>query len=101
MSIIFHHYKILNEILDSKNNMFFFSKEKKDNNIINQNNSIILQNELEKWKTYYDILRKPNRDLLNQMLQSSSYKYSNAIDANGENYSPESLLMPCYLNNTN
>jgi hypothetical protein len=72
MSIVFHHYKILNERLDSKNNMFF-SKEK-GNNIINQNNSIILKNELEKWKTYYDILRKPNRDLFNQKLQSS-YKY--------------------------
>ena len=32
-------------------------------------------------------------EMFNQMLQSSSYKYSNAIDANGENYSTESLLM--------
>ncbi|MDF2737055.1 MAG: hypothetical protein K0S93_911 [Nitrososphaeraceae archaeon] len=69
MSIVFHHYKILNErLVDSKNNNMFFSKEK-DNNIINQNNSIILQKELEKWKTYYHKLRKPNRDLFNQMLQ--------------------------------
>jgi hypothetical protein len=45
----------------------FFSKEK-DNNIINQNNSIILKRELEKWKTYYDVLRRPSRDLFNQML---------------------------------
>ena len=55
-------------------------------------NSIILKREVDKWKTYSDILRKPNRDLFNQMLQSS-FKYSYAIDAKGENYSTESLLM--------
>ena len=71
----------------------FFSKEKKDNNIDeNQNNSIILQRELEKWKTYSDILRKPNRDLFNQMIQSI-YKYSNAIDAKGKEFSTESLII--------
>ncbi len=65
----------------------FFSKEKdEDNNIINNhNNSIILQRELEKWHSFSSILRKPNRDLFNEMLQSS-YKYSNAINAKGENY---------------
>ena len=67
--------------------------EKKDNNA-NQNNSIILKRrELDKWKTYCDILRKPNRDLFNQMLQLSSYKYSSSIDAKGENYAKESLLI--------
>jgi hypothetical protein len=91
MSIVFHHYKILNERLDSKK--IFFSKENKDNNIINQNNSIVLKNELEKWKTYYDILRKPNRDLFNQMLQLSSYKHSSSIDAKGKEFSTESLLI--------
>ena len=92
MSIVFYHYKILYERLDSKN--MFFSKEK-DNNL-NQNNAIILKRELEKWKIYCDILRQPNRDLFNQMLQSS-YKYSNSIDAKGENYSTESLLMSLLL----
>jgi hypothetical protein len=58
----------------------------------NNYNSIILQKELDKWKTYSDILRKPNRELFKQMLQSS-YKYSNAINAKGENYATESLLM--------
>ncbi len=86
MPIALHYYKILKECLNSKN-MYF--PEEKDN--INQN-SIILERELDKWKTYSDILRKPNRDLFNQMLQSS-YKYSNAIDAKGENYSTESLIM--------
>src|SRR5215213_11735897 len=85
MSIIFHHYKTL-----TKNNIVSTApnKHKGDNNY----NSIIQQKELDKWKTYSDILRKPNRNLLNQMLQSS-YKYSNAIDAKGENCTTESLLM--------
>src|SRR5215211_2962588 len=85
ISIVFHHYKTL-----TKNNML--STEPNDRMGDNIYNSIILQKELDKWKTYSDILRKPNRDLFNQMLQSS-YKYSNAIDAKGENYSTESLLM--------
>ena len=36
---------------------------------------ILLERELEKWKTYSDILRKTDRDLFTQMLQSA-YKYS-------------------------
>ena len=82
MSIVFHHYKTL-----TKNTMLS-SNEDADGN----HNSIILKRELDKWETYSDILRKPNRDLFNQMLQSS-YKYSNAIDAKGENNATESLLM--------
>ncbi len=58
----------------------------------NQNSSIILEKELEKWKTYSDILGKPNRDLFNEMIQSS-YKYSKSINVKGENYAIESLLM--------
>jgi len=88
ISIVFHHYKILQERVDS-NNAFF---AKKEDNINNKNSSIMLQKELDKWKTYSDILRKPNRVLFNQMLQLS-YKYSNAIDAKGENHTTESLLM--------
>jgi hypothetical protein len=95
MSIVFHHYKTLKERLNSK---VLFSKEEDNNNNINNNqNLIILQRELEKWKTYSDILRKPNRDLFNEMLQSSLYKYSNAIEAKGENYSTESLIMSLLL----
>ena len=90
MFIVFHHYKILNKHLYSKN--MFFSKEKDSN--LNQNNSIILKRELEKWKTYCDILRKPNRDLFNQMLQLSSYLYSSSINAKGKEFSTESLFMP-------
>lgn len=86
MSIVFHHYKILNES----------DKFVEEKNYKNNNNSPILQKELEKWKTYSDILRKPNRDLFNQMLQSS-YKYSNAIDAKGEQFSTESLIISLLL----
>ncbi|HET9807475.1 MAG TPA: hypothetical protein VFP49_11240 [Nitrososphaeraceae archaeon] len=49
ISIVFHHYKILKERLNSSN--LFFSDEQ-DNNINNNQNSIILKKELEKWKTY-------------------------------------------------
>ncbi len=88
ISIALHHYKILNDNTLSTSSI----EDKVDNN----HNSIILQKELDKWKTYSDILRKPNRDLCNQMLRSS-YKYSNAINAKGENYATESLLMTLLL----
>jgi hypothetical protein len=95
MSIVFHHYKILKERLDSEN-MLFSKDEDNNNNINNNQNSITLQRELDKWKTYSDILRQPNRDLFNEMLQTT-YKYSSAIDAKGENYSTESLIMSLLL----
>ena len=94
MSIVFHNYKILKERLESKKNMLLFTDEKDNNDIsIDQNSSsIILERELKKWKTYSDILRKHNRDLFNEMIQSI-HKYSSAIDAKGENYATESLLL--------
>ena len=74
MSIVFHHYKILNyNILPLLLPI--------GTNGANNHNSIILQKELDKWKTYSTILKK-FRDLFNQMLQSL-YKYSNAINAKG------------------
>jgi len=85
MSIALHHYKTLNE-----NTLISCPNGQDTNN--NNNNSIILQKELDKWKTYSDILRKPNRDLFKEMLRSS-YKYSSSIEAKGENYSTQSLLM--------
>jgi hypothetical protein len=68
MSIVFYRYKTA-----TKNNVL--STEPNDHLGDNNYNSITLQKELDKWKTYSDILRKPNRDLFNQMLQSA-YKYS-------------------------
>ena len=55
-------------------------------------NSMILKKEIDKWKTYSNILRKLNRDLFNQMLKLS-YKYSDAINAREEQMSTNSLLM--------
>ena len=87
MSIVFHHYKILKECLESMN-MLLFTDEKYNEIHFNQNSSsIILQNELEKWKTYSNILRQPNRDLFNGMFKSL-YKYSRSFyKCKGENYS--------------
>ena len=85
-SIVFHHYKTLTK------NTILSSNEDVDGN----HNSIILKRELDKWKTYSDILIKSNRDLFNEMLQST-YKYSNAMNAKGENYSTESLIMSLLL----
>jgi hypothetical protein len=86
MSIVLHNYKTLQEknktILESNNDLI----------INNYNKSTLLQKELEKWKPYSDILRKRNSDLFNEMLLSA-YKYSDSIDAKGEDFVTESLLM--------
>jgi hypothetical protein len=49
MSILFHNYKSLKE-----NNLSTSSIEDTDSN---NHNSVILQNELDKWKTYSDIAK--------------------------------------------
>ena len=79
--------------------MLFSNKEKEEEDYINnnQNPSIILQR-IRKMETYSDILRKPNRDLFNKMIQSA-YKYSSAIDAKCEDYATEYLLMFILLEN--
>jgi hypothetical protein len=87
ISIVFHHYKILKD-----NTLSTSSIEDTYSN----HNSTILQKELDKWKTYTDILRKPNRSLFNQMLKSA-YEYSDAIEAKGEEYATRSLLMSIML----
>ncbi|HYY71728.1 MAG TPA: hypothetical protein VE595_04895, partial [Nitrososphaeraceae archaeon] len=51
-----------------------------------------LKREVERWNSFASILKKPNRELFKEMLQSS-YKYSNAINAKGEQYSTEPLIM--------
>lgn len=79
MSMVFHHYKILKERLNLKN--MLFSKDYEEYNL-NQNSNI-LQKELENGKTYSDILRKTIKDSFNQMLPSS-YKYSNTIESKRE-----------------
>jgi hypothetical protein len=93
MSIVFHNYKTF---LNKSSFKFVDDEENKKDDDDDNINSIILKKELDKWKTYSDILRQPNRDLFNQMLHSS-YKYSNAIDAKGEQFSTESLIMSLLL----
>ena len=73
--------------LKEKNNKIFESDQ-----IVFSNNSEILKKELAKWKIYSNILRKPNRDLFNEMLLSAN-KYSDSIDAKGKDFVTESLLM--------
>ena len=91
MSIILHHYKILkdNYICSSS----FNTDEMKDNNNYNNNSTTtILKEELDKWRNFSFVLRKPNRILFKEMLQSS-YKYSSSIDTKGKENSTESLFM--------
>jgi len=89
MSIVLHHYKTLKE-----KNLLLIDKDytttadfKKD-----INNTLLLKREIDKWNKYSFVLRKQNRILFEEMLQSS-YKYSDAINAKGEQYSTESLLL--------
>ena len=88
MSVVFHHYKTLKE---RNKTMPEISDQQIDIKELN-----VLQEELKKWKTYSNILRQPNRDLFNEMLKSV-YKYSKAIEAKGEEFVTESLLMSLLL----
>ena len=95
MSIVFDHFKTLKEksLFDEDYPAAGFNDIHVDNNNNNNNNNnTILKREIEKWNNFSSILRKPNRILFEEMLRSS-YKYSNAINAKGENYATESLLM--------
>ena len=58
----------------------------------NNNATTIVKQELDKWNNFSFILRKQNRKLFEKMLQSS-YKYSDAINAKGKEFSTESLLI--------
>jgi len=96
MSIILHHYKMLKE---QTSNFVGFdnssSNNHHDDDINRYNNNIdstILKQELDKWYNFSFVLRKKNRVLFEEMLQSS-YKYSDAINAKGKECSTESLFM--------
>jgi hypothetical protein len=57
----------------------------------------VLDREVENWESFASNLKETvDRNLFNQMLKSA-YKYSSAIDAKGENYATESLLMSLLL----
>ncbi len=63
-----------------------------DINDHNNNSTTILKQELDKWYNFSFVLRKQNRELFVRMIQLS-YKYSNAINAKGEQFSTVSLIM--------
>ena len=97
MSIILHHYKMLKE---QTSRFVGFDNSSKDNDnddipIYEYNHntdSTILKQEFEKWYNFSFVLRKPNRILFEEMLQSS-YKYSSSVNAKGSEFSTESLLI--------
>ena len=93
MSIILHHYKMLKERTSSFGG-FDNSSNDDNNDIYDYNNidSTILKQEIDKWYNFSFVLRKKNRILFEEMLQSS-YKYSSAIDVRGKENSTESLFM--------
>ena len=103
MSIILHHYKMLKERTasfvgvddnSSKDNFANDDNNDNDDNIYdyNNNHSTILKQEIDKWYNFSFVLRKKNRMLFEEMLQSS-YKYSDAIITKGKENSTESLFM--------
>jgi hypothetical protein len=56
----------------------------------------ILDREIENWENFASNLRDIDKELFNQMLKSA-YKYSSAIEAKGEDYATQSLLMSLLL----
>ena len=78
MSIILHHYKMLKEQTSSFDGLDNSSNDDNNEMIFMTNNNIdstILKQELDKWYNFSFVLRKKNRILFEEMLQSS-YKYS-------------------------
>jgi hypothetical protein len=56
----------------------------------------ILDREIENWWSYASQLKETDRDLFYQMLKSAN-KYSGAIEAKGESYATQSLIMSILL----
>ena len=96
MSIILHHYKMLKEQTSIFVGFYNSSKDNdNDNDHIydyNNNHSTILKQEIDKWYNFSFVLRKKNRKLFEEMLQSS-YKYSSSINSKGNEYSTKSLFI--------
>ncbi len=87
MSIVLHHYKTLKET-----NLLIDKDYSTTADFKKDINNTLLKREIDKWNKYSFVLRKQNRILFEDMLQQS-YKYSDAINAKGEQYSTESLLL--------
>ena len=60
------------------------------------NKDDILTKEIESWKGFADSLREDDRNLFMKMLDDC-YKYATAINAKGEPFSTEPLLMALLL----
>ena len=60
------------------------------------NKNDILTKEIESWKGFADSLRKDDRNLFIKMLDDC-FKYAAAINAKGEPFPTESLLMTLLL----
>ena len=60
------------------------------------NKNDILTKEIESWKGFADSLRKDDRNLFIKMLDDC-FKYATAINAKGEPFPTESLLMTLLL----
>ncbi|MGZ5485424.1 MAG: hypothetical protein ACXWFB_05900 [Nitrososphaeraceae archaeon] len=58
--------------------------------------SDIITKEIESWKSYADCLRKQDRKLFYEML-NSCYKYSSAITVKGKEYSTTSVIISILL----
>jgi hypothetical protein len=56
----------------------------------------ILDREMENWQSYASRLNENDKDLFYQMLNLAN-KYSPSIEAKGENYATESLIMSLLL----
>jgi hypothetical protein len=52
----------------------------------------ILENEIESWKSYENVLREENRIIFHQMLEDIK-TYSESAKSKGENFSFESMCM--------
>ena len=56
----------------------------------------ILSKEIESWKAFGDSLREEDSEIFNSMVKHC-YRHINAINAKGEPYSTEALLMSLIL----
>lgn len=56
----------------------------------------ILQREIESWNKFADTLRKEDRELFRKMLKEC-YQYHEAVNAKGQPFASESLLMALIL----
>ena len=79
MSIILHHYKMLKERTSSFGGLDNLSKDDNNEILMTITYIQILKQEIDKWYNFSFVLRKKNRILFEEMLQSS-YKYSSSID---------------------